>query len=279
MMTHSRKLLPPEDDPTIFTQKPIYAGSPVSSFDVSSNTSPASSASPTANIKMASSHNPNSNISGIYDYQLSPPFDSIALTVLVLLIVLFFMGFFSIYIHRFADETSVDPTSRRRRGSGPEASTSSYPPGTGTAFQGADPSFLRPLPVHAYDAGAKQGMMEMESDCAICLSEFEEGQYVKVIPFCRHVFHMSCIDAWLSSQVTCPLCRTDQFFPTAEDKMENEWGVAQVQGNVDSGASDLSLSVDGRETCSDLPPPVVLRRSSSSSCLGDRVILQRSMSF
>ena len=31
---------------------------------------------------------------------------------------------------------------------------------------------------------------------------------VKVIPFCKHVFHPNCLDKWLSAHVTCPVCRS-----------------------------------------------------------------------
>ncbi|CAK7325668.1 unnamed protein product [Dovyalis caffra] len=45
--------------------------------------------------------------------------------------------------------------------------------------------------------------------CAVCLSEFKDGEEVKVLPECLHTFHVSCIDMWLSSHSNCPICRTD----------------------------------------------------------------------
>jgi hypothetical protein len=41
--------------------------------------------------------------------------------------------------------------------------------------------------------------------CAICLSEFEAAEKVKELP-CGHWFHPACIDEWLRSQGSCPLC-------------------------------------------------------------------------
>ncbi|XP_028756989.1 putative RING-H2 finger protein ATL53 [Neltuma alba] len=46
------------------------------------------------------------------------------------------------------------------------------------------------------------------ADCAICLGEFEEGEWLKHLPNCTHAFHVSCIDFWLQSRSNCPLCRT-----------------------------------------------------------------------
>lgn len=46
-----------------------------------------------------------------------------------------------------------------------------------------------------------------ERDCAVCLAEFQEGDELRVLPKCSHAFHVPCIDTWLSSHTTCPLCR------------------------------------------------------------------------
>ena len=43
--------------------------------------------------------------------------------------------------------------------------------------------------------------------CAICLEVFVLEDICSEVPTCRHVFHRDCIDAWMKSQTTCPLCR------------------------------------------------------------------------
>ncbi|XP_052202534.1 RING-H2 finger protein ATL54-like [Diospyros lotus] len=45
------------------------------------------------------------------------------------------------------------------------------------------------------------------SDCAVCLSEFQEGETLRLLPKCSHAFHIPCIDTWLRSHTTCPICR------------------------------------------------------------------------
>jgi hypothetical protein len=50
-------------------------------------------------------------------------------------------------------------------------------------------------------------------ECAICLTEFADGDAIRFMPACRHGFHAHCIDRWLAGgrHSSCPTCRA----PTA----------------------------------------------------------------
>ncbi|KAM3276860.1 hypothetical protein ACQJBY_044953 [Aegilops geniculata] len=61
---------------------------------------------------------------------------------------------------------------------------------------------LRSLPVEVYGCGE-----DIDDVCAICLSEFVDGEKVRVLPLCGHGFHVRCVDAWLVSHGSCPTCR------------------------------------------------------------------------
>ena len=42
--------------------------------------------------------------------------------------------------------------------------------------------------------------------CTICLSEFDQEEDVRRLP-CMHLFHVECVDQWLSQNKRCPICR------------------------------------------------------------------------
>ncbi|KAF7081456.1 hypothetical protein CFC21_085395 [Triticum aestivum] len=62
---------------------------------------------------------------------------------------------------------------------------------------------IRALPAFRYSKAAKDDA----SECAVCLGEFQEGERVRLLPGCLHVFHAECIDTWLHDCANCPLCR------------------------------------------------------------------------
>ncbi|GLU11237.1 hypothetical protein SLE2022_279950 [Rubroshorea leprosula] len=75
---------------------------------------------------------------------------------------------------------------------------------------GLDQAFIDALPVFQYKeiVGLKEPF-----DCAVCLCEFSEKDKLRLLPMCSHAFHINCIDTWLLSNSTCPLCRGTLFAP------------------------------------------------------------------
>jgi len=57
------------------------------------------------------------------------------------------------------------------------------------------------------DPESQSGNVQSD-DCAICLTRFENGETLRVLP-CQHSFHTECIDQWLGAHRTCPMCRVD----------------------------------------------------------------------
>ncbi|XP_058074266.1 E3 ubiquitin-protein ligase ATL42-like [Magnolia sinica] len=71
-------------------------------------------------------------------------------------------------------------------------------------FSGIDKSVIDRLPFFQFSSlkGAKEGL-----ECAVCLSKFEETDLLRLLPKCKHAFHIDCIGQWLESHSSCPLCR------------------------------------------------------------------------
>ncbi|PVH47700.1 hypothetical protein PAHAL_4G122800 [Panicum hallii] len=76
---------------------------------------------------------------------------------------------------------------------------------------GLGASAIAALPAYSYEK--KSG----GDECAVCLGELQRGEVVKQLPACAHLFHDGCVDAWLRSHVTCPVCRSlvDAWAPVA----------------------------------------------------------------
>ncbi|KAI9128402.1 hypothetical protein K1719_001395 [Acacia pycnantha] len=72
---------------------------------------------------------------------------------------------------------------------------------------GLDESIIKTIPFSLFTAKSKDHFEESRRDCAVCLLEFEDDEYVRTLPFCSHTFHLDCIDVWLRSHANCPLCR------------------------------------------------------------------------
>ncbi|XP_052173177.1 RING-H2 finger protein ATL43 [Diospyros lotus] len=78
------------------------------------------------------------------------------------------------------------------------------PPSMARKNSGVDRTVIESLPVFRFGSlrGAKDGL-----DCAVCLNRFESMEVLRLLPKCKHAFHVECVDTWLDAHSTCPLCR------------------------------------------------------------------------
>jgi len=60
---------------------------------------------------------------------------------------------------------------------------------------------LKNLPVKVY-----LKTFDGNCSCSICIGECESGEMIRQLP-CTHRFHKDCIDTWLESNITCPICK------------------------------------------------------------------------
>ncbi|XP_071735391.1 RING-H2 finger protein ATL66-like [Rutidosis leptorrhynchoides] len=70
--------------------------------------------------------------------------------------------------------------------------------------KGLDLAVINSLPItlHQWSSTSAEGL-----ECCICLGVFEDGEKVKVLPKCCHTYHSECVDKWLATHSSCPICR------------------------------------------------------------------------
>ncbi|XWS64576.1 hypothetical protein CRYUN_Cryun05aG0015400 [Craigia yunnanensis] len=133
-----------------------------------------------------------------YSYARFSP--SMAIIIAVLITALFFMGILSIYI-RNCSQTNANGSTVRPSTGGDGRSR--------RGMRGLEASVIETFPTMVYSEVKVHKIGKEALECAVCLNEFEDDETLRLIPKCDHVFHPECIDAWLASHTTCPVCRAN----------------------------------------------------------------------
>ncbi|CAK9154041.1 unnamed protein product [Ilex paraguariensis] len=72
-------------------------------------------------------------------------------------------------------------------------------------LHGLDPLVVANFPTKKYSdplfSSAK------DAQCTVCLVEYYKEDTLRILPFCGHSYHATCIDIWLQQHSTCPICR------------------------------------------------------------------------
>jgi hypothetical protein len=106
---------------------------------------------------------------------------------------------------------------------------------------GLDPAVLAAFPTVRFEEAASSA-----PECAVCLSEFDAGDAVRLLTVCRHAFHVVCIDSWLAAHTACPLCRCEldarQRAPGHAAAVHRERDGGRVAIVVDSGGAGAALA-------------------------------------
>ncbi|XP_054807025.1 putative RING-H2 finger protein ATL36 isoform X2 [Prosopis cineraria] len=72
-------------------------------------------------------------------------------------------------------------------------------------FHGLEPTSVENFPTKKYSDGCFAAAEN--SQCTVCLSEYQGEDVLRILPYCGHFFHATCIDLWLQQHSTCPVCR------------------------------------------------------------------------
>ena len=105
-------------------------------------------------------------------------------------------------------------------------------------------------------------------DCGICLDIITLENYKQLE--CKHIFHIKCIDQWLSVVKNCPYCR-EQVIASANF---NEYFVKYEGHSIDSLSKDMSKKINDVitekfEKHTSLPSDYILQRIINTVLLQD----------
>ncbi|KAF8413251.1 hypothetical protein HHK36_001227 [Tetracentron sinense] len=70
-----------------------------------------------------------------------------------------------------------------------------------------------------------------DSLCSICLCDYKDGEMLRMMPDCRHFFHLCCIDAWLRLSGSCPVCRNSPLPTPLSTPLSELVPLSQYPGN------------------------------------------------
>jgi len=78
--------------------------------------------------------------------------------------------------------------------------------------------------------------------CPICLEDYEEGDKLRYLQ-CKHHFHLECVDKWLLSNKSCPVCKRN-----VDDKDDDipEWGGERREEGEGEGEGEMERVGGGR---------------------------------
>ncbi|XP_076435226.1 uncharacterized protein LOC143275044 [Babylonia areolata] len=77
---------------------------------------------------------------------------------------------------------------------------------------------IEQLPCYRFNSEVRRNDMDQTS-CVVCMCDFESRQLLRILP-CLHEFHAKCVDKWLKTNRTCPVCRADAAAPVGNTQSD-----------------------------------------------------------
>ncbi|CAN6200645.1 unnamed protein product [Urochloa humidicola] len=135
----------------------------------------------------------------------STPFRPVVAVVVGILTSVFSITFLLLLYAKHCKRSAAESSGHYGSGGGGGRSSGGGGAAGDRRNSGVDRAVVESLPVFRYGAlrGQKDGL-----ECAVCLGRFEPTEALRLLPKCRHGFHVECVDTWLDAHSTCPLCRS-----------------------------------------------------------------------
>ncbi|GKU95767.1 hypothetical protein SLEP1_g9088 [Rubroshorea leprosula] len=160
----------------------------------------------------------------------SPP---LTIVLIVVILVCFFIGFFSVYFCKSVMTKVLNRLHISRSPAGAPVATTAA-----SIDSGLDPALVQSFPTFKYSTVKDFRREKYGLECSICLVEFGDDDMLRLLTVCYHVFHQECIDLWLGSHKTCPVCRSDLELP--EKPLEKSPMLAHSNSLHELGESNAS---------------------------------------
>lgn len=168
-------------------------------------------------------------------------------------------------------------------------STSSTTMMTGRKNSGIDRAVIESLPVFRFGSlrGQKDGL-----ECAVCLNRFEPTEVLRLLPKCKHAFHVECVDTWLDAHSTCPLCRyrvdPEDILLVEDNRIMYQNDVYRAPqslqpqsprelGSVSTAAAAAAARVSGRHSFAGSSLEVIAERGKPDSTTSSSFVARRSL--
>ncbi|XP_058729929.1 E3 ubiquitin-protein ligase BIG BROTHER-like [Vicia villosa] len=87
----------------------------------------------------------------------------------------------------------------------------------GTQSRGLTQEQIALLPVSKFKCGFFLRKKSRDERCVICQMEYKRGNKRITLP-CKHVYHATCGNKWLSINKACPICYTEVFADKSKQK-------------------------------------------------------------
>ncbi|GLJ39541.1 hypothetical protein SUGI_0807960 [Cryptomeria japonica] len=150
-------------------------------------------------VALAANNDTNNSNSGSYDYKLVLNL-SLPFIVLLVFVFILLMCFFSICSRR----RNSNWDSRGEGWNGQNIMEII----NWEAARGLERAVIESFPILSYSRVKGLKGPAKCSECVVCLTDFAEDEMLRLLPKCSHAFHPECIDGWLVTHTSCPVCRT-----------------------------------------------------------------------
>ncbi|XWS64969.1 hypothetical protein CRYUN_Cryun05aG0049800 [Craigia yunnanensis] len=172
-------------------------------------------------------------------------FSPLIIAVIGILVSAFILVFYYTIISKYCRRRRQDQTSLEFN----EIRDEMNHDGWQATIEGLDEGLIKSITVCKYKKS--DGLVE-GTDCSVCLSEFQEDESLRLLPKCNHAFHVPCIDTWLKSHSSCPLCRANI---ASTNSLPNQAAPATIQEaprNVSVSAFEYQQRNDAISVIQDL---------------------------